>query len=795
MAHASVRLLALFVLLAVVGCSKEDRAQRYLEQGQELLAQGNLVKAQLEFRNALQIEPQLAPAWYGLGRVQEGQQAWRAAFNAYSRAVELNPADEDARVKRGALLFAGGRPDEARAEAEAVLSAQPNDAGALALRGAVALEQGDVDAAAADAQAALQADPARVDALTLLADVRLQQGQSDAAVALLERAIAADPDSSVLKLRLAALLEQRGETGAVRAVLEQLVEADPEAFEPRLRLARYLAARDELDAAERTLRAAVEAAPQARERQRMLLQFIAETQGAEAAVAELRRLIEASPDDYGLRFDLAARLQEAGALGAAEEVFERIIERDAGGPDALRARGRLAGLTLAQGRSDEALRLAEQVLAADDANADARLVRAAVALQEGDADAAIADLRNILGNQPDNVGALRLLASAHAQRDEWALAQDALAKAIDAAPDNPAPYLALAELRVQAGDTAGATQVLQDLLARVPDNGQAQTALARLQLAAQDTEALAETAGQVLQARPEHPLGYYLRGLILQDQGEFEASVAAFETALEKRPGASAPLIALARSLLALDRPQAAEQRLQGLLADEPGNVVAMNLLGAIYLASDRNEDALDQYRAAIVAAPTSPLGYERLARLQAATVDLGAAGATLERGLAATDRNPRLLQVLGVVEQSRGNFEAAATAYREVLERFADAAVAANNLAMLIADRYPDDAAQLGYARELTEDFAASEQPLLLDTAGWVQYRSGNHARAVELLERATSSGEPTPEQAYHLGMAYLAMDRAEEGRRLLEEALASGQDFAGAEEARGALQERADR
>jgi tetratricopeptide (TPR) repeat protein len=118
---------------------------------------------------------------------------------------------------------------------------------------------------------------------------------------------------------------------------------------------------------------------------------------------------------------------------------------------------------------------------------------------------------------------------------------------------------------------------------------------------------------------------------------------------------------------------------------------------------------------------------------------------------------------------------------------------VAANNLAMLIVDRQADDPDRLAYARELTEPFIESEQPVLLDTAGWVQYRSGNVGRSVELLEQASELGLDSPEHAYHLGMAYLAVDRIEEGQALLREAVDSETAFPGLEEARAALDDSA--
>jgi predicted Zn-dependent protease len=109
---------------------------------------------------------------------------------------------------------------------------------------------------------------------------------------------------------------------------------------------------------------------------------------------------------------------------------------------------------------------------------------------------------------------------------------------------------------VRNGDNEGALVVLENLLARVPENEDAQQAIARIQFTSEDWDALGQTAERIQRTRPEHALGFYLNGLVLQREGEHEAAVAALEEALERAPDALEPVIALARSQLALGRPE-----------------------------------------------------------------------------------------------------------------------------------------------------------------------------------------------------------------------------------------------
>lgn len=784
----SVACLALCTLL-MAACGEEDRAQTYMQRGLALYEKGSLVKARLEFKNVLKIDPKQAQAWFMLAQLDERDQNWQAAFKAYGRVVELEPSNWEARVKKGVLLLAGGNQEEALAEAEAVLTQDGTHPSALALRGAVKQARGDLDGAVADAQSALVVDPNHRESLGLLADIRMAQGQGAEAKALLERATQAHPDYAPLKLALARVHEELGEGSAVQRLLEDLVELQPKEFSHRLQLARFYAAQGDLGAAEGTLRAAVEADPSDLQRKLMLVDFLEGSQGFDAAMGELQRWIDANPDDAGLRFALAERYRKAQRLDDMEAVYRDLAERDAKGPDGLKARGKLAALMLARNRVDDALSLAEEVIKDDRQSADALLVRAAIAVERGDADQAVGDLRTLLRNDPTSLDALRLIAQAHVLKGELPLAQDALEKGILARPADSAAYLQLAELRAKSGDVDGAAQVLERLLARVPDNAAAQTGLAQIQLNKQDVVALEKTAQHVLDTRPEHPLGYYLKGLVLQARGELQESIAQFETAYIKNPKSWESVIAMARSDMALHKPEQAAARLKRLLEEQPDNATLVGALGEVYQSMGEDGLARAQYEAATRSAPGSPVAYERLARLQLARGEREAALATIQAGLDATNRHPALLVIMAILKQQSGDTEAAIAAYEEVLQGDANAEAAANNLAMLLADRRYHDPASLERARELTKRFESSEQAVYLDTAGWVQYRSGNYERAAELLSRAMDRAEVDPERQYHLGMTYLKLGRTEEARKLLAAALDSQKPFEGLEEARAAL------
>jgi glycine/D-amino acid oxidase-like deaminating enzyme len=75
-----------------------------------LLAAGEPVKARLEFQNALQLDERLAPAWYGLARVAQGQARWDEAYGLLGRVRDIDPGHLAAQVDQARILLAAG-PD------------------------------------------------------------------------------------------------------------------------------------------------------------------------------------------------------------------------------------------------------------------------------------------------------------------------------------------------------------------------------------------------------------------------------------------------------------------------------------------------------------------------------------------------------------------------------------------------------------------------------------------------------------------------------------------------------------
>ena len=130
--------LAAFLL---AGCSSsEEKAQSYYEHGKELLAAKDYDRAEVEFRNAVQYNKRLLPAWRDLAQVEELTHKWGALVPVLRNVLELDPNDMAARLKLGRLLLMGGGVDDALRLANDVKAPDDQNPDLLALKAAILLK-------------------------------------------------------------------------------------------------------------------------------------------------------------------------------------------------------------------------------------------------------------------------------------------------------------------------------------------------------------------------------------------------------------------------------------------------------------------------------------------------------------------------------------------------------------------------------------------------------------------------------------------------------------------------------
>lgn len=795
MAHAHSKKVALLVVgalcIGATGCgSPRERVARHLARGQEYLARGNVEKARVEFRNALQIAPGDPTARYETGVVEERLGNYPAAAGAYRAALDADADSVQARGALARLTLLAGMPEKALDILQPAFPRHAEDARLLAIRAACESALKDGPAALTDAEHAVRNQPGNVDAVAVLAGLYQSNGETGRARALLEATLHSVPDSVAVRLMLVDLygaLKLLPQTESMLIELTRLRPSDPA---QHVRLAQFYAQTRRPQQAESVLRAAIRAMPRNPALKGALIEFLAGARSREAASRELESMLAAEPNDTDLRFQAARFHEQALEYRQAERDYTDIITRARFRAPGLTARNRLAALKVQQGDFTAARRLVEEVLAAAPRDDDAMILRGNLNLRENkDLRSAIADFRAVLRDQPNAVGVMRSLARAHLASGEPVLAAETMRRAVETNPKDTAARLDLAQLMAETGDASQARQLISELAREQPDNAQILDTQFRIAMASGDAQMARSAADALVARQPRSPSGHLYQGMLAEAAQRLDESARHYAQALELQPDAPEPLRRLATVLARQNRLSEAVRRIEAVAQRFPGNTEPMMLEGDLYLAAQRPDDAVAAYRHALAIEGSSAAGYERLARAQLAARDDAAAIATLREGIGKVRRPEPLQLALASLFETRGRTDEAVALYDAVLARDPQADVAANNLAMLLVSTR-SDRRSLERAAQLAARFAQSTNPDFLDTYGWVLYKEGESAAAVVALRGVVAKAPDSPVGLYHLGMAQVQAGQLDAARDNLSHALSSGRAFPGAAEARAALE-----
>ena len=344
----------------------------------------------------------------------------------------------------------------------------------------------------------------------------------------------------------------------------------------------------------------------------------------------------------------------------------------------------------------------------------------------------------------------------------------------------------------------------QNAVQKAPYWVPAKMLLARTLIASGDEEAGLESARELVMA-PEADVATHLEyALLLAATGRIDEARAMLT------PYASGPTVipGAVRSLGVLDLDQgdldAANARFEDLLSTGAQSYEALYFLGNIADRRDDSERAL-RYYTRVTGGDYALAAQSRVARIKAEQSGLDVGLAHLDEfqrghpqrgpdvvaaraGLAsAIGENSRSLEILDAgLAQYPDSFdlrmarvfayeraskpEAAIRELRKLLKDRPEDAVVQNALGYTLADRgqsLDEAAALVGAALAQTPDSAA-----VLDSMGWVRFRQGRFAEALEYLVRARDLGDDA-EIDLHLGEVQWALGNRDEARKTWQDAL----------------------
>lgn len=775
--------------LMLVACEgPEGRKAKFMERGNQFYAQENYEKARVEFRNVLQIDPKNPAALYKMAQLDEAAQNWGAAFANYQRVIDADGTHVMARVRMGRLALLSNQIDQALELAEESLAKEPGNTDAITLKAGVLAKQQKYEEAMALARQSLEKNPGHIDTLILLSGLERSQGRIDEALVLLKQGVVSDPKHLGIRYVLAELLGQKGDIAQGAQVLREVLALRPDNLSHRLRLAAYLESGKDFSQAEAVLREALSDDDERATLRLALVNFIHTHGSPEQATAQLQEFISKDPKAHNLQFSFATERERTGHTKEAIETYRNLIKEAKETPNGLVARSRLARLLAIEGNTAEAEQLLAEVLKENSNDSEALMTRAGLALTRHDPAAAVVDLRNVLRDQPENGQALKLLAQAHKLNNEQGLAEETLQKAVMLIPKDASVRLGLAELLIEQRKFDAARAQVTEVLALDATHLQGLETLFKLQMLQKEWPEAQATVATFLNAYPKLPQGDYYYGMVLAAQGKTAEAIEAYRKALDKAPEAVEPLTAIVKIHLSERQTGKAIAVLDDVIKRSPQNIVAQNLRGELILLEGRAEEAETIFENIIEQRANIPSVYRNLGSARLARKDIPGAQKAYEAGLKQMPDNEMLLYTMAALDERQGQHERAIGHYENFIKRQPNSDMAKNNLAMLLVS-HRNDQESFNKARDLVMTLASSDNPLYLDTVGWVYYRRGEVDQALVTLDRALKKVPSAPQINYHIGMVYYTKGDNAAALRHLEEALATKTEFQGVNEARATL------
>jgi len=780
--------VASILIFSVTACGGADeRKVKYLEKGKTYLADKNYDKARIELKNVLQIDPKFAEAHFLMGRLEESGNEIAKAVGNYRKAIELDPSYVLAKVKLSKIYVIAGT-DETIKEAKQLLG-EIEKSGADTpeselIRATIEYKTGSKEKATLALESIIEKDIKLVEGVLLLANIYAKNEEYDKARVLLIKGSKNNPENIKLRITLAQLYANKiRDMDAGEKLLLETVKIDPDNYSLQLGLAAFYSRIHKLEKAEEVLRNAVKQNDEDVNRYLKLIDFLSTRVSLKQAEDELINAINNKPDLYMLKFAQAQFYMAYGKKDEAESVLKKIIDDKSFDVEGVRARTILAKYLLDQGNNKGAKKYVEEVIAEYPNNSDALLITSKLALMNLDATSAINGLRTVVKNEPKNTEASLLLAQAHELNKESSLAESELKKAIEANPVNDQAHANYARYLASKGRIDEAVDVIDKALTYFKNSYDLMDIKLKI-VASQGKDAEVLTLLNMMEdANATKAEVNLIKGKYYLAKREITQAVEQFEKAYKKSRDKFKPLQMIIKTYMVGKQSEKALKRLQENLDKNPDDAIANLLLGQVYLAQKKTPEAREKFIQASKAAETWVVPYTSLAATYLAENNADKALAIYQDALTKLkNKAPAQMQVAAIYEKKK-DYPAAMKVYQDVLSENSTDKLAVNNYVSLLLDHGSKSDAPT--ALELAKGFEKIQQPALQDTLAWAYAKTGDSAKAVEILMPIVEKAPKIAVFRYHLGYALYQLGDKAAAKSHLEIAASSEQKYPGKDNA----------
>ncbi|MEZ5402299.1 MAG: tetratricopeptide repeat protein [Bryobacteraceae bacterium] len=742
------KILVVAIALAAAGCSTDSEAsrKRLLETGNKYYEAGKYKEASIVYRRLLQRNQKYGPAYYQLGLAELKSGRYSEALQALRRAVELQPDNADAHTKLGDLYLAAymSNPrtmkqflNEFESLSQTLLKRNPKDFQGLRMRGFYLNATGDAAGA--------------VDAF--------------------QQAIEQKPTDAAIRLALAQALVRTEKFAEAEKVTREAIEIDKKLSASYDFL--YLLKMRDKDVAEgeKTLKAKIANNPEHPEYEVELAAHYLRNKQRPEMLAAIDRLLKSKIQaPYQTAGDFYLR---AGDTAAATQMYEQGVKSD---PEhKANYQKRLTELMAMQGKRQEAIALAQQLVEQNGDDPEARAIRAALRLQGGkkeDLEGAIAELLEVVKKLPNNPVVRFNLGEAYLAKGEVDPAIVQFQEALKARPNYVQPKLSLARIHLSRREFARAQQLADEALQAAPALLVAKLIRISSLIGLQDKRAAREDLTKLLAEKPDLADARYLLGVLDVAENRMADAEKNFAALYQSNNTDLRGLLGLVEIYASTNRMDRARELVEREMKNSPANPRGLRIAHANLSVRSKNYDeAATTYRALLQETPEDASLWMRLGETYRRSGKMEECVESLQKATQAAPNAPGPWLQLALVMESAGRHDKTRPIYEHLLKIAPDNPIALNNLAFMMAETGKDLDQALSYAQKAKQQLPNNDD--IADTLGWVYIKKNLSDDAIKIFNELLSKQPSHVTWRYHLAMALFQKGDKLQAKKELQVAL----------------------
>lgn len=469
------------------------------------------------------------------------------------------------------------------------------------------------------------------------------------------------------------------------------------------------------------------------------------------ALQAAQRWVQLAPDDLEARQVLAMMYVHNDQVEPALEHFERLLSRGEQGSPFITKEGqegdsaflKIAALLSKEPNKAAAMDAMKRLVSRHGGDPYAHFAYGQLALQAGDAEQALRAVTIALRMKSPWPEAQVLQARTRMQLGDGELAVNELKQAVAASPDDKALRLQYARLLLQQQQVDAARAQFDIILSASPEDAEALLAAAVLTLEFDEPDLAEEYLLRVVKLGKRLDNAYYYLGRIAQLKKNYPQAKQWYEKVSQGDEVLDAQ-IHIAHILALEGDVAAARNRLNELRARVPMLASRIALAeGEILMDVEQYQEAMNVYGQALQEQPN----------------------------------DAELLYARALTAEKLGRLDLLEQDLRAIIARDPQHAHALNALGYTLADRterYDEALRYIERALKLEPD-----EPMIMDSMGWINYRMQNFAEAVKHLRRAYDLSKDA-EVAAHLGEVLWVMGDQDAAREVWQRALKDDPDSA---------------